>query len=246
MNSLGSRMKFNYEDVSRIYLLKRTPVILRLDGKAFHTYTRNCKKPFDTHLMNVFGLAIKKIVEHMQGWKLAYHQSDEVSFLLTDFDSLETEPWFDYNKSKIESSTSSIFTAWFNFFANNCNLSNDLAFFDCRSFNIPKEEVTNYFVWRAKDWLRNSLQMYARSFFSHKQLHQKNSTDIHEMLHSIGKNWTIDLDDREKNGSFFQKNVNKDIEDLWGVQPTYESINNVVDKLINGNDVFTWINDELD
>jgi hypothetical protein len=63
--------------------------------------------------------------------------------------------------------------------------------------------VANYFLWRAKDWERNSLTMYASGFFSHKQLHSKTKQDRHDMLHSIGKNWATDVDERSKNGTFF-------------------------------------------
>lgn len=237
MDSLGDRMKNNYENVSRIYLLKRIPVIIRIDGKSFHTFTKNFEKPFDHKLMDIFQESIINTIPEIQGFKLAYSQSDEVSFLLTDFDALETEAWFNYNKSKIESVTSSMFSTHFNLNKHDLperyiKYSFHRAFFDARSFNIPKEEVTNYFLWRAKDWLRNSIQMYARSLFSHKELINKNSSDIHEMLHSIGKNWCNDLSDREKNGTFILKDKNGNINVLYNILPTYESINSIVENLI--------------
>jgi tRNA(His) 5'-end guanylyltransferase len=99
-----------------------------------------------------------------------------------------------------------------------------LPVFDSRAFTIPKEDVVNAFVWRAKDWERNSIQMYTRSFFSHEQLHQKNREDMHEMLHSIGKNWATDLSSQERNGTFLIK-TDAEIIERTDILPTYVSIN---------------------
>ena len=101
-----------------------------------------------------------KVAEQMQGFKLAYTQSDEVSFLLTDYDNFQTDPWFDNKLQKIITVATSIMTANFNKFIN----VDKLAYFDGRAFNIPENEIANYFLWRAKDWGRNSIQMYTRSF----------------------------------------------------------------------------------
>lgn len=198
-DSLGNRMKNNYEDRYRIKLTRRMPVILRLDGKAFHTLTRNCKKPFDDVFIDCMEVASRETCEEIQGAKCGYTQSDELSILLTDFDSLETDAWFDYNLQKMVSVTASIMTMAFN---NVYPSSNGKAYFDCRAFNVPKEEVANYFIWRQKDWLRNSLSMFARSFFSQKELMNRSASDVHEMLHTKGENW-VKLDDRLKNGTFF-------------------------------------------
>jgi len=81
-------------------------------------------------------------------------------------------------------------------------LSTTNGVFDGRAFNIPLEDVPNYFIWRHRDWIRNSLAMYCKSFFSAKQLHGKNREEQHELLFSIGKNWARDLTWREKNGTF--------------------------------------------
>lgn len=99
--------------------------------------------------------------------------------------------------------------------------------------NIPKEDVANYFLWRARDWKRNSLSMYARSFFSHKELLNKNSSDIHEMLHTKGKNWATDLDDTLKNGSWLVKGSDE-IGWHWrhDIRPVYADISEIVDPLI--------------
>lgn len=231
-DSLGDRIKLNYENRYRISLTRRTPVIIRLDGRAFHTFTRKYNKPFSTELMNAMYSAAYYVAKDIQGCKLAYVQSDEVSFLLTDYDNLETEAWFDYNLQKMVSVAASMMSVKFG--AELCvaqPMSINLPVFDGRAFNIPKEEVVNLFLWRAKDWQRNSLQMYARSFFSHKQLNNKGTTEIHEMLHSIDKNWTTDLQPDEKNGTFLVRSKDG-FDRRFDVLPTYEDISKLVDPFL--------------
>lgn len=218
---LGNRMKSNYEDRARHYLTRRTPVIVRVDGRAFHTFTRNCQRPFDPDIIRIMVAAARAVFNDAQGCKLAYVQSNEASFVLTDFDTLETRAWFDYNKSKIESIAASIMTAVFNthWQCSNLQKGDGVAIFDARAFNIPENEVANYFLWRAKDWHRNSIFMYARAHFSHTALDGKNQDDIHEMLHAAGKNWMTDLSDVERNGTFLVG-----AERISDVLPDYASI----------------------
>ena len=198
MGNLGDRMKENYENRYRTKLLRRTPVILRLDGKAFHTLTRGCNKPFDEEFNKAMLVTATRLFEQVQGAKLAYIQSDEISILLTDFDTLQTDAWFDYNLQKLCSVSAGYASVFFT------DAYGKTGIFDCRAFNIPKEEVCNYFIWRQKDWERNSLQMLARTHFSNNELHGKKSQDIHDMLHGIGVNWA-DLEDKYKNGSCIHK-----------------------------------------
>ena len=202
-DNLGDRMKNNYENRYRFKLTRRIPVIMRLDGKAFHTLTKNCEKPFDLHFNNSMWWAAFGVIEEIQGAKCVYIQSDEISILITDFDKLTTDAWFDYNIQKMTSVAASIASIAFNeqFFYLEDGYK---ALFDCRVFNIPKEEVVNYFVWRQKDWVRNSVQMLARSYYSHKELHKKKQSDMHEMLYKKGVNWA-DLESKWKNGVFIYK-----------------------------------------
>jgi len=199
--SIGLRMKENYEDRSRFYLIRRTPVIIRLDGKAFHTLTKNCDKPFDKHLSNSMNETALELCKNIQGAKCAYTQSDEISILITDFDKLNTDAWFNYNIQKMTSIAAAEASIKFS------SQFGEKGLFDCRVFNIPKEEVVNYFIWRQKDWERNSIQMLSQAYFSHKELHGKKCPDMHEMLHKKGINWT-ELEDKYKNGSFVAKSLN--------------------------------------
>lgn len=191
-DTLGDRVK-RYEAVSKPLLSRRTPVVVRVDGKAFHTFTRGCEKPFDKQLIKAMAYATKRTSENMQGFKLAYVQSDEASFLLSDYDTLETGAWFDNELNKIVSVTASLFTYYFNdWLRNNHNSTSTLqgvAVFDARAFNVPHDDFPNVFIWRQRDWERNSVQMLARSLYSQKELHGKNVTQLQEMIRAKGHDW---------------------------------------------------------
>lgn len=190
--TLGDRMK-RAEKVSKRYLSIRTPVIIRIDGKAFHTYCRSFDKPFSDVLHSIFCKAVMSVMRDcgVSGAKLAYFQSDEISILLTDWSNYETQPFFDYNVSKLESVIASMVTAHFNFevaqywqnvCCSNLTFGGKLAYFDARAFNLSKEEVVNYFIWRQQDASRNSVQMLGSNYFSVSELHCKNNKQVQEML----------------------------------------------------------------
>ena len=193
-DAIGNRMKENYENPYRIKLTRRTPVIIRLDGKAFHTLTKKCEKPFDTEFYTAMYHTMLHLCKEIQGVRCGYMQSDEISLLLVDFDTIRTEAWFDYNLQKIVSVSAGIASSIFTL------LYDQRGIFDSRAFNIPVDEVKNYFIWRQKDWIRNSIQMLSQAYYSHKELHGKNQADMHEMLHEKGVNWA-DLDPKWKNGT---------------------------------------------
>ena len=199
MKSIGNRMKENYEDRYRIYLTRRTPVILRLDGKAFTTLTRGFDKPFDGGFIDCMRETAYLLVSEIQGAKIAYIQSDEISIFLTDYDTLTTEAWFDYNIQKMVSVASAIASQDFS------ERIQKRGLFDCRAFNLPRSEVCNYFIWRQQDWVRNSIQMLARSLYSHKECHEKKTPELHEMCFQKGHNWA-DLRKDLKNGSIYRTN----------------------------------------
>jgi tRNA(His) 5'-end guanylyltransferase len=201
MNDIGDRMKRNYENRAQTHLTRRTPVIIRLDGRAFHTYTRSFSKPFDSTLIWSMQNATQALVHEVQGCVLGYTQSDEISLLVCDWKTLTSEAWFDYNVQKLCSVSASFATVAFNSSIGVCGGS-QWAMFDSRCFNIPGSEVANYFLWRTKDWYRNSVTMYAQSQYSHKELHGKSCGEMHEMLYQKGRNWATDLNDAEKNGTF--------------------------------------------
>lgn len=208
-DSLGDRMKENYENRSKTYLVRRMPVIIRLDGKAFHTFTKGMKKPYDEIFHSTMNATMKYLCENIQGCKLGYTQSDEITLLLTDYDTLDTDAWFDNNVQKICSVSASMATmafnkylreftdnylksdAWVNHYWEEetekyaSTLKNALvrgAMFDSRCFNIPEDEVTNCFIWRQQDATRNAIQMLGQCNFSHKELQGKSCNVIQDML----------------------------------------------------------------
>lgn len=212
-DDLGDRMKGQYEDRTRYLLPRRTYTIIRLDGKAFHTYTRGLQKPFDKGLFEDMDAAIIAMLPQIQGAVFAYTQSDEISILLTDFAQPTTSAWFDGNLQKVCSVSSAIITAEFNqlrrmrHHEEQQSFDNfSLAYFDARVFTIPDRiEVMNYFIWRNQDCARNSVSMVAQANFSHKELQGKSTPDKHEMLHQKGVNWATDYTDGEKNGRLIVK-----------------------------------------
>ena len=113
-DQLGDRMKAFYEDRTRIKLPRRTYTIIRIDGKAFHTYTKGLKRPFDTGLIDDMNWTTEYLCKNIQGVKFGYVQSDEISLVLTDFDTLQTDLWFDGNLQKMASIAASMATARFN------------------------------------------------------------------------------------------------------------------------------------
>lgn len=203
-DALGDRMK-RYEAASRFFLPPKQAVMIRVDGRAFHTYTKGMNKPFDHDLMEAMVHATTETAKDLAGFKLAYTQSDEASFLITDFDDFATQGWFDYNLSKVISLSAATFTAHFNAASFDRAIGHRLATFDSRAFTVPMDDVPNAFLWRQKDWYRNSVQMLGQAHFSHKQLNGKKLADIHDMLmDGPGINWAK-LSPAEKNGTFIRK-----------------------------------------
>lgn len=209
-DSLGDRMKA-YEACFRPALPRRLPLIIRVDGRAFHTFTRNLHKPFDSMFCTAMVDAAAETADAMQGFVLGYVQSDEASFYLQDDAKLDTDAWFGKDLCKIVSIAAATMTSHF------VRETHALAQFDARAFVVPEAEVANYFLWRAKDWERNSLTMLANVHFSPKQLHGKKRADMHEMLHGVGVNWTRDVPERERNGTFLVNHSRTGNPDRMGI-----------------------------
>ena len=222
-DDLGKRMKEYYEHVYRFGLTRRMPVAIRIDGKAFHTFTRGFQKPFDEVLVTTMQRTMKYLCENIQGCKLGYTQSDEITLILTDYDTLTTEAWFGYELQKMCSIAASMATMAFNKFFNEevnnwyytCPIDSNKdelwesymksidkgAMFDARVFNIPKEEVCNLVYWRQLDAARNSIQMVGQANFSHSELQHKSCNMIQKMLMTEkGINWN-DFPTHLKRGS---------------------------------------------
>ena len=204
-SSIGDRMKKNYEKAYDIRLPMRMPVILRLDGKAFHTLTRGMVKPFDDNFILKMSMTARYLCQKIQGAVMAYVQSDEISILLHTYKKLESGAWFDNKVQKIVSVSAGLASAKFTQSLINLDDIDKTAVFDARVFVVPESEVCNYFIWRQQDWERNSIQMLARSLYSHKECHKKNRVELNEMCFQKGKNWN-NLHNHLKRGTVIVKN----------------------------------------
>nr|DAH22469.1 MAG TPA: tRNAHis guanylyltransferase [Caudoviricetes sp.] len=115
-DSIGTRMKEYYEAVPKTKLMRRTPVAIRIDGKSFHTFTRGFQKPFDMILMTSMRETMKYLCKNIQGCVFGYTQSDEITLILIDYQTLTTDAWFDYEVQKLCSVSASMATMAFNNF----------------------------------------------------------------------------------------------------------------------------------
>lgn len=229
-SALAKRMK-KYEAVPKNTLMRRTPVIIRVDGRAFHTFTKGFQKPFDDVLMRVMQDTMKYLCENIQGCVFGYTQSDEITLILIDYKKLNSEAWFDYEVQKMCSIVASMATMAFNRFfmyeyeefnrwiyegspTDEDKRLNDVYYnamckgvmFDARAFNLPKEEVTNNIYWRQLDASRNSIQMVGQANFSHRELLNKTCDQIQDMLMiQRGINWN-DMGTSYKRGSCCVRN----------------------------------------
>ena len=199
-DSLGDRMKGYYENAYRNYLTRRTPVIIRIDGKSFHTFTRGLEKPYDMIFKKAMWKTTVYLYENIQNARIGYVQSDEISILLIDYNKFTTSAWFDNNIQKMCSVSASMATMAFNkYFMEELYEyleTNDMsdekfaiyesklngAMFDSRVFNLPESEVCNYFIWRQNDATRNSIELLGREYFSAKELHKVNCNQIQDKL----------------------------------------------------------------
>ena len=232
-SDLANRMKEFYETIPKTRLMRRCPVVVRLDMRAGHTFCRGFERPFDELFIKSMQETAKYMCENVQGCVLSYQQSDEISLILVDYKKLNSSAFFDYEVQKVCSITASIATMAFNkYFEEEVRYNSDIfyepwnhdekekklfssyfksikkgAMFDSRCFNIPKEEVTNYIYWRQLDASKNSVQMVGQANFSDKELHKKTTNQIQDMLMTQkGINWN-DFPTYQKRGSCCIKEV---------------------------------------
>ena len=156
-DDLGKRMKEFYEQVPKTRLVRRMPVAIRIDGKAFHTFTRGFQKPFDKVLMQSMQETTKYLCENVQGCVFGYTQSDEITLILVDYKELDTSAWFDYEVQKLCSISASMATMAFNkFFAKNVDEWGRKTFADWDEGGTNDSEVANSPEWEL-------MQTYSRA-----------------------------------------------------------------------------------
>lgn len=238
-DELGTRMKEDFENRTRIFLPRRSYTLIRVDGKAFHTYTKGLKRPFDDELMDDMDSTAQYLCENISGARFAFVQSDEITILITDFENEGTQAWFDNNLQKMCSISASMATAKFNelrflgiLLDENSKIAgkpfdvhNDLPYdiiqralkrfipaqFDSRVWQIPsRTEVYNNFVWRQQDATRNSIQSVAQSLYKHQELNGKNTSELQEMIFQKGINWN-DYAPKYKRGRMISKEKDRKV-----------------------------------
>ena len=190
-DSLGNRMKeYEMAEAGRM-LMPRLPVMIRCDGKAFHTFCRGLKRPYDERLSSLMAATTKFLVEQTNAL-IGYTQSDEISLVLHT-DEPNAQLYFDGRIQKLTSVIASMATMYFNkhLATSLPERADNVALFDCRVWNVPTlEEAANCILWRELDATKNSISMAAQAYFSHKELQGKHGADMQEMLFKKKKiNW---------------------------------------------------------
>ena len=204
-DQIGDRMK-EYESAGQTRLIRRLPVLVRVDGRAFHTLTRGMDKPVDLRFQRCMWATARVLCRAAQGARLAYVQSDEISVLLYEQDAVHSDGWFGYDRDKVVSTSAAVATAasLVHFVANfpkTAVLAESAPTFDARAANYPPHEVANYLIWRQQDATRNSVAGLAQSHFSAKRLHGLRSAEMQDLLHAEkGVNWN-DCPTTQKRGA---------------------------------------------
>lgn len=203
--TFGDRMKL-YEKQNLKTLMPTLPVCCRVDGKCFHSFCKDLKKPYDERLVNLMRVVTQWIVEETNAC-IGYTQSDEISLIMYS-DNLKSQIFFDGDAEKIDSIVAALVSVKFNSLLEEFDLGHKkglLPVFDCRVWNVPSLlEATNYLIWRENDTTRNSVSSAARAHYSHKEVNKKKSAEMQEMLFQKGINWN-DYPVFFKRGSYFQK-----------------------------------------
>lgn len=239
LDTLNKRMLY-YRGLTDYKLIPNSYVLLMLDGRSFSKFCKQFKKPYDATFINMMNETAKYLCANIEGCKFAYVQSDEISLVLTDFDTSDTESWFGYRLTKILSIAASLATAKFNQLNTINKLYDDfnnsdypaqwdvdeieksiqklkLIEFDCKAWNVPSyNDVFAWILHRQIDCVRNSKQMAAQAFIPHKDL-VKLHTD--EQIALLKENTNIDWYDYldgEKYGRFIWRQEVKHLSEEFG------------------------------
>lgn len=224
-SDMGKRFKGREREGDK-KLVPSLPVIIRVDGRAFHTFTHGLKKPFDGILVEAMQETMRYLCKNVGGCVMGYTQSDEISLLVQSYKRKETQPWFDYRVSKLCSVVASMATFAFNKTFGNLVLEyydscaerettteeeeylatllkrlETGVTFAAAAFNLPFDEVTNYFYWREIDAVMNSVESVGYAYFSAKELHKVDQDGIKEKLLTKGIDYDAKYPTYLKRGS---------------------------------------------
>ena len=233
-DSLGNRQK-TYEAVYKQTLVQKAPIVIRIDGKAFHSFTKKMAKPFDDLIIDTMQKTMLELCKDLATCKFGYTQSDEITLVCICDDVIRTEGLFKYKAQKIISIVASKTTKYFNkiFYENMQKLENNPkeyknvvdiniyknklfeAEFDCRVMNIPEWDVINNIIWRQQDATRNSIQMLGQAYFTQKELEKKNCSEIMDkLMNEKNINWN-NLEIYKKRGSCCYRKENDKKRKKW-------------------------------
>ena len=204
MSNLGDRMKL-YEEPTRLRLQIKTPVVIRVDGRSFHTYTRGAQKPYDVLIQKAMQAATLALCNKAMGAVVGFQQSDEITVICQDWQNYESEQWFGGNVQKIATAAVVIATNAFNSYPGVIEAFGQ-ASFDGRVHNIPHHEIVNHLIWRQQDTLRNSVSSLAQYYFSHSDLQGKSCDEMKAMLlEKVDVDWVTVLPSFVRNGFVVSK-----------------------------------------
>lgn len=218
MSGLHDRMK-GYEGINQISLMGKAFHVLRLDGRSFSAFTANLNKPFDVGFSEDMNRTAFELIKEVDGSIISFVCSDEISVIFSNLKNYDSELWFGGNLQKIVSTSAAIASSVFNIFRRERDADSRMATFDARVFTVPSEqEAHNCLLWRQQDATRNSISMLARSLYSHKEIINKNGSELQEMIFQKGLNWN-DLDTGIKRGRIVVKRKKADeIRGTWVIE----------------------------
>lgn len=205
-DDLGDRMKLYENAECDRRFMPLLPICARIDGRAFHSFTRGMQRPYDNTFRRVMVETTRALMQETNA-ALGYTQSDEISLTWHSTDA-RSQIWFDGRITKMTSqlaaqATLAFYEALMNHDYN--EYCNRRPTFDARVWSVPnRSEACNMFLWREWDATKNSLSMAAAAYYSHKELEGKNGADKHDMLMAKGINWN-DYPAYFKRGTYVQR-----------------------------------------
>jgi tRNA(His) guanylyltransferase len=212
-DDLGDRMKSYEQPSTGRKAFKGQPIVARLDGKSFHTFTKGLGRPYDDRLSELMVATTMALVDRYQA-DVGYTQSDEITLIWSSNPEDKGELNFDGRFQKIESLSAAYATAFFNSKLPEYlpEKVGQLPIFDCRAYVVPNlQEAYHALLWRQQDATKNAISMAAQSFYKQSELNGKNSTELQEMIFQKGKNFN-DYPFFFKRGTFVRRK--KEIREL--------------------------------
>ena len=205
-DDFGDRMKSLERRETEQTFMPLLPIVVRLDGRSFHSYTSGFDRPIDSDFRKAMVETTKVLVEETNA-TIGYTQSDEITLVLYS-SNLKSQIWFNGEKFKIVSCLASLCSVTFYKFMSQFkagNLPGKVPTFDCRAYNVPnKIEAANGVLWRELDCTKNAISMASRCYYSHAELNDKSGSEKQEMLFAKGVNFN-DYPAYFKRGTFVQR-----------------------------------------